>query len=318
MLVANTDSEIAVTCGSSCECPAIRISEVISALSYALDLTEGAPMGHAARACMLGMRLASYIGVPAADRGDLYYALLLKDAGCSSNSSRLFHTLNADEIRGKAGVKTVDWTRMGWDGLQFALGHVATGLPFLERVRTLARVAAHKKTDARDLVAIRCERGASVARLMGFPEPVSTAIRSLDEHWDGGGYAEGLRGKAIPLFSRIALLAQTLEVFLTERGPMEAITVARGRSGRWFDPALVKAAQSLAKSGLLWRGLDTVCDLKDVIALEPEDRRTMASEPILDRIALGFAEIVDAKSPFTYRHSNGVADMAAAWRGNWE
>ncbi len=294
------------------ETAAIRVSEVISALSYALDLTEGAPMGHAARACMIGMRLANQIGLPTADRGDLYYALLLKDAGCSSNASRLFHTLNADEIRGKAGVKTVDWTRTGWDGLRYALDHVATGLPFLQRVRSLFRVAANKKTDSRALVLIRCERGASVAKLMGFSESVSGAIRSLDEHWDGGGYSEGLRGKEIPLFSRIALLAQTLEVFLCERGPAEAIAVARRRSGRWFDPELVKAAEALAKSDGLWRGLDSVCDLSDVIAMEPEERRLIATEETLDKIAAAFAEIIDAKSPFTYRHSNGVADMAVA------
>ena len=35
----------------------IRLSEVVSALSYALDLTEGQPIGHAVKSCVLGMRL---------------------------------------------------------------------------------------------------------------------------------------------------------------------------------------------------------------------------------------------------------------------
>ena len=35
-----------------------------------------------------------------------------------------------------------------------------------------------------------------------------------------------------------------------------------------------------------------------------------ASEDSIDNICLAFAEIIDAKSPFTYRHSNGVADAA--------
>jgi hypothetical protein len=34
----------------------IRVSELISALSYALDLTEGRPMGHSVRACVIGNR----------------------------------------------------------------------------------------------------------------------------------------------------------------------------------------------------------------------------------------------------------------------
>src|SRR5215469_2798977 len=64
----------------------IPLSEIISALSYALDLTEGQPMGHSVRACMIGMRLAEQIGMSANEQADLYYALLLKDAGCSSNA----------------------------------------------------------------------------------------------------------------------------------------------------------------------------------------------------------------------------------------
>ena len=44
----------------------VPLSEVIGALSYALDLTEGEPPGHAARSCMIGMRLADELGLDAA------------------------------------------------------------------------------------------------------------------------------------------------------------------------------------------------------------------------------------------------------------
>jgi HD-GYP domain-containing protein (c-di-GMP phosphodiesterase class II) len=231
----------------------IRVSQIISALSYALDLTEGRPMGHSVRSCIIGMRLAGEIGLSVAERSDLYYALLLKDAGCSSNSSKLFHILSADEIKAKRDVKLTDWTRVGWESLQYAISHVATGAPFLERVRTLVRVAARQQTESCDLVKIRCERGASIARKIGFPEPVAEAIHSLDEHWNGGGYPDGLRRKEIPIFSRIMNLSQTIEVFLANRGKDAAITVARKRSGRWFDPELVRAAECLANQGLLWK-----------------------------------------------------------------
>ena len=108
----------------------ISLSEIISALSYALDLTEGQPMGHSVRACMIGMRIGRHIGLETADLGDLYYGLLLKDAGCSSNASRLFHTLNADEIRAKGDVKTTDWTRVGWESLHYALTPRRNGSAF--------------------------------------------------------------------------------------------------------------------------------------------------------------------------------------------
>src|SRR5271155_3254816 len=109
----------------------VRISQIVSALSYALDLTEGRPMGHSVRSCVLGMRIADHIGVSPADQADLFYSLLLKDAGCSSNASKLFHIVAADEIRAKRDVKLTDWTRVGWESLQYAVTHVATGAPFL-------------------------------------------------------------------------------------------------------------------------------------------------------------------------------------------
>ena len=57
----------------------IRVSELISALSYALDLTEGRPMGHSVRACLIGMRLGAALGLSPAALADLYYTLLMKD-----------------------------------------------------------------------------------------------------------------------------------------------------------------------------------------------------------------------------------------------
>jgi hypothetical protein len=126
----------------------LRLAEIISALSYALDLTEGQPMGHSVRSCILGMRLARQIGMPTGQQGDLYYSLLLKDAGCSSNSSHLFHIITADDIRAKGDLKTADWTRVGWESLHYALTHVATSLPFFARVRRLISVAASRLESA--------------------------------------------------------------------------------------------------------------------------------------------------------------------------
>ncbi len=294
----------------------IRQSEIISALSYALDLTEGQPMGHSVRACMIGMRLAQQIGVSVDEQADLYYALLLKDAGCSSNASRLYHILNADDIRAKGDLKTKDWTRVGWESLHYALTHVATGMPFLQRMQRLFQVAATQQQDSCTLVKIRCERGAYIAKQLGFSESVSDGIHNLDEHWNGRGYPDGLRKQEIPLFSRIANLSQTLDVFFTAQGPKAALEAARKRSGRWFDPDLVKAAASLARSGVLWDGLDDKNLVGKVASLEPEHRQVAANESSIDKICTAFAEVIDAKSPFTYRHSNGVAD-AAVEIGQW-
>ena len=75
----------------------LRLSEVVGALSHALDVTHGQPGGHAARSCLLGMRIAEAVGVGAVDRSALFYALLLKDAGCSTNASKLAALYGADD-----------------------------------------------------------------------------------------------------------------------------------------------------------------------------------------------------------------------------
>ena len=83
-------------------------------------------MGHSVRACVIGMRIAEEIGLPPQVQADLYYTLLLKDVGCSSNSSRLYHILNADDIRAqrRSGGHGLDPGRMGEPALCLnASGH---------------------------------------------------------------------------------------------------------------------------------------------------------------------------------------------------
>lgn len=299
-------------------CRRASLSDLLSALSYALDLTEGQPAGHSNRACLIGLRIGEEIGLPAAQLAELYYSLLLKDVGCSSNSSHLFHILHSDDIQAKGNLKTKDWTKTGWESLRYALDHVGVGKPFLDRVRHLLKVARTQQRDSRTLVAIRCDRGASIATKIGFPRSVSQAIYSLDEHWDGGGYPEGLFRLEIPLYSRIMNLAQTLEVFYYQHGPSEAIAMLAGRSGRWFDPELCQAAMALDLRGELFQDLRRE-DLHTFVAgLVPVGGEAITSHQLelssekLDEICEAFAEVIDAKSPFTYQHSTGVAHAAVA------
>ena len=61
---------------------ALRLSEVIAALSFALDLTEGQPPGHALRCAWIGTRMGQSLGLSGDAQADLLYTLLLKDTGC--------------------------------------------------------------------------------------------------------------------------------------------------------------------------------------------------------------------------------------------
>jgi len=290
--------------------PGIRVSEVLAGLTYALDLTEGQPMGHSVRACVIGMNIAKQMRLSLEDCGDLYYALLMKDAGCSSNASRMFQILGSNEVAAKRDVKTTDWTKTGWESLKYALAHVQPGAPFLDRVRALWQIGRNQKRNAKQLIQIRCERGASIARGIGLPEASAAAIHSLDELWDGSGQPEGLKGRAIPVLSRVMNLAQAVEVFHRTYGLKAATDIVRKRSGRWFDPELSRIFLSIAKSPSLWRDVahaETV-----VVALEPRHDVLDHGQATLDNICLAFSDVIDAKSPFTYRHSTGVAGAAVA------
>src|SRR6266545_6779646 len=89
--------------------PQISVSSILSALSYALDLTEGHPRGHSARTCLIGMALGRRVGLSADEEQNLFYALLLKDAGCSSNAERVFKVFGGDDHAAKRGAWEQDW-----------------------------------------------------------------------------------------------------------------------------------------------------------------------------------------------------------------
>ena len=287
----------------------VSLSEVLSALSHALDLTEGAPAGHTMRSCLIGMRLAEEAGLCAAERSALYYAILLKDAGCSSNAGRMAALFGSDDQWVKPRMKMVDWHQRVRLAITTArsVGH---GRPIVDRVRQFMAIARSKDM-TRDLILIRCDRGAEIARQLGFPAETAEAIRSLDEHWCGLGYARGLSGSDIPLLARIANLAQTFEAFHARGGPTAALAVARQRSGTWFDPALVKLVTSW-KNDTAWWNLLSGDVTQAVLVAEPKDRVINVDADGLDVVCRAFADIIDAKSPFTYRHSTRVADVARA------
>ena len=288
----------------------LRLGAVVSALSHALDLSTGQPIGHSVRTCVLGMRIAEELRLSAKTRSDLYYALLLKDCGCSGNASKTFHALGSDDLKAKRDVKTTDWTKTSWESVRYALAHVAPGKPFLERSRAIFSLALNQKRHARDVTKIRCERGSTLARLMGLSEVTASGILNLDEHWDGSGNPEHLRKYEIPAVSRIMLLAQTLENYSAAHGKEKAIEIVTERSRKWFDPDLVKAAQALHSRGNLWTDVATDRAFQLGLELEPEQRMITDTDTMLDSVCIAFANIVDAKSPFTFNHSNGVANAA--------
>ncbi len=289
---------------------AIPIAELLAALSHALDLTEGAPAGHTLRSCMIAMRIADSIGLGAEDRTALYYAMLLKDAGCSSNAARITALFGADDHAVKPRMKIIDANkriRLAIETFRSAGG----GNGLRSRISHFMGIARGGGV-TRELIAIRCERGANIARQMGFPEATCDAIRSLDEHWNGLGHPQGLREKAIPLLSRIANLAQTMDIFVGAQGIPATMRMVKDRRKTWFDPQLSDLVIKWQKDKDWWEWLRESAPEIEVTALQPADPQRVVNNSGLDLVAQSFADIVDAKSPFTYRHSTNVSRWARA------
>jgi HD-GYP domain-containing protein (c-di-GMP phosphodiesterase class II) len=257
------------------------------------------------------MRIAETLGLPADQRSALFYALLMKDLGCSSNSARFAALFAADDRSLKVRLTLTDWSR-ALESFRFVSQSVAPGHFWLRRVWQALAVFSRGPQGAREVVLTRCERGADIAGMLGFAADTASAIRALDEHWDGAGQPYGLKGAEIPLLARILCLAQTVEIFFSTYGVLTAYDIAVARRASWFDPELVDALVSIRSDGPFWQWLGEADALNEVGSLEPRDRVFMADEDRLDVVAEAFARVIDAKSPWTYEHSQGVAALTVA------
>lgn len=290
----------------------ITLSELLGALSHALDLTEGQPAGHCVRCSHIGVEIGREIGLGEDEIAELYYTLLLKDLGCSSNAARICELYLTDDLSFKQDFKFIDGSLP--QALRFVLAHTGLKAGLAERFRAIVNIFQNGGEIARELIETRCHRGADIARKMRFAQPVAEGIKNLDEHWDGGGKPLGVRGTAIPIYSRIALLAQVIDVFHISNGPDAALREANNRSATWFDPDLVAAFERVAARPMFWNMLHTVGGQEATSPQTPEKASIPIDEDYLDDIAAAFAQVVDSKSPYTSGHSERVTlftDMIA-------
>jgi putative nucleotidyltransferase with HDIG domain len=294
----------------------LRLAELLSALSFALDMVEGQPAGHCVRCCWIAIQIGREVGLSDSEIWDLYYTMLIKDVGCSSNAARICQIYMIDDITFKRDLMTVNGSLP--QVLRFVLSHTGMNAGLAERFRALVHVFQNGGQIAQELMETRCDRGAEIARKMRFSENVVAAIRSFDEHWDGGGMPEGLSGEAIPVYSRISLIAQIVDVFQTASGIDAARQEIRNRTGTWFEPRIAAAFERVAARDEFWSTLRSEDLPRIIFDLEPAQQRAFVDEAYLDDIAAAFAQVIDSKSPYTSGHSERVtlfADLIAEQLG---
>jgi HD-GYP domain-containing protein (c-di-GMP phosphodiesterase class II) len=103
----------------------------------------------------------------------------------------------------------------------------------------------------RDLMERHPELGFAMTRNRLDPK-IAEAILYHHERYDGGGYPFGLSGEAIPVLSRIVLVADAFDAMTSKRAYQPALPVEFAvheidkNAGTQFDPAVVDIFMELA------------------------------------------------------------------------
>jgi putative nucleotidyltransferase with HDIG domain len=100
----------------------------------------------------------------------------------------------------------------------------------------------------RDVIRTHASKGAELlSALSSVPQEVISAVRHHHERFDGTGYPDGLVGDAIPLASRIIMMADSIDAMLSDRPYRGAMSVLQVRdelvrgAGTQFDPGIASA-----------------------------------------------------------------------------
>lgn len=285
----------------------IRMAEVLAAFSLATDLGAGKSMGHAIRACIIGMRIAGELHIPMPERAELYYSFLLMHSGCTVFSLGLAPVIKGDEVAAIANVPLrddtdffvmLDWMRRNVSPDESLLSRTINILEMMLRAGEMDQYARGA-----------CEVAVRVAQRLGMPPGVQDAVRYYLERWDGKG-PYGLVGKDIPTAARLIHTALKVEAAYTAHGKNEAEALVRDQKGKTFDPLLVESLISVARKTDLWETLAKNDLWDDVLNIEPDSPLRNMDETKIEDVALAVADFVDLKSPFTVGHSRETARIA--------
>jgi HD-GYP domain-containing protein (c-di-GMP phosphodiesterase class II) len=284
----------------------VRLAELVAALSLGVDLGFGQPMEHVLRQCLIALRLGERIGLDEDERATVYYTALLVNVGCHTDAHEQAKWFG-DDIAFKSAK--YDYEFRSVRGAVAAVRQLGSGNPTLLRFRVGLEFAVSGHRDFEGMVAHHAAMARSLGEQLGLREEVLDALAASYETWDGRGWPGKLTGDEIPIASRLAQIAEFVEVAYRVGGIEAAEAVARARSGSQFDPGL---ADLVGQDGeMLLTGLDEVGAWDAVIDAEPALAVLLAGKE-LDQALLAIANFVDLKSPFTLGHAAAVAELAAS------
>lgn len=282
--------------------PAVRLADLLGALSLATDLANGQPSEHGLRATILAMRLAAQEA--AAVRHAVFWTGVLRYLGCVGFA--------LEEARYAAGDdnglrRSFAHTDMGSASafLGTVVREVGREAAWHRRIGGVVRLLSDPAAPRRHADA-QCETARHFGRTLGMHEDVLLALGQTDERHDGKGFPAGLRGDALSPAIRYVEVARVAVIFLCLEGLDAACRQVRQRAGGQLDPAL--ARRFLAGPAALCEGLDQPSVWDTYLASEP-GHRLLAHAPA-DAVFDAFALMADMKSGYLLGHSHQVAALA--------
>jgi len=111
--------------------------------------------------------------------------------------------------------------------------------------------------EEQEIMRTHCAIGYEMLSRVPFLRDVAKIVLAHQEHYDGTGYPNGLKGEDIPLGARIFAVADTLDAMTSDRPYRSALTLDQAKaeiarcSGTQFDPKVAQAFLSLPDS--IWK-----------------------------------------------------------------
>ncbi len=114
-------------------------------------------------------------------------------------------------------------------------------------------------SNEQNLMREHCTRGYNMLRKIPFLAEAADIVYTHQEHFDGSGYPNGLKGDEIPIGARIFAVADALDAITSDRPYRKALSFDAAReeilrcSGTQFDPAVVEVFIKIPNE--LWQEL---------------------------------------------------------------
>jgi HD-GYP domain-containing protein (c-di-GMP phosphodiesterase class II) len=284
----------------------VRLAELLASLSLGIDLGFGQPMEHVLRQCLIALRIAERIGLDDEQRAATYFTTLLINVGCHSDAHEQAKWFGDDiALKSRKYDHEPRSLQMAVSGLRF----LGAGHPPLHRFRLGLEfvLSGHREVD--NMISHHAAIARTLGEQLSLSDDVLSALGAAYERWDGRGWPGELKGAQVPVATRIAQVAEYVEVKSRIGGIEAAKKLAREWRGGHFDPAI---ADLLDEEGdTLLSDLGVVGAWDAVISAEPALAVVLSGEQ-LHAALIAIANFVDLKSPYFLGHAQALADLAVA------